>query len=97
MITTFSCFSEKEVVNCRDGKILGYPSDLKFDTESGKICSFTVKDSSKMFCFSKPETIEILWERITKIGDDIILVDIDFFPRTEEIKPKKEKKCFFCG
>ena len=69
---TFSCFSEKAVVNCRDGRIMGYPYDLRFDADSGNILSFFVKESGKLCFFSKPNTAEIPWERITKIGDDII-------------------------
>ncbi len=94
---TFSCFSEKAVVNCRDGRIMGYPYDLRFDADSGNILSFFVKESGKLCFFSKPNTAEIPWERITKIGDDIILVDTDFFPRPRDTKQKKEKKYFFGG
>lgn len=93
---TFSCFCEKEVVNCRDGKIIGCPIDLKFDFECGQILSFFVRDTQKGGLFSKAPLLEIAWDKIQKIGEDIILVDLDFTAPPPE-KPKKEKKIFFGG
>ncbi|MBR5527939.1 MAG: YlmC/YmxH family sporulation protein [Clostridia bacterium] len=95
--STFETFSEKEVINCHDGKILGTPCDIKFNTETGNIISFSVRDTSKFsFCGNK-NTIEIFWDKITKIGDDIILVDLNCTTACHCEKPKKEKKYFFGG
>ncbi len=95
--STFEAFSRKEVINIRDGKILGYPCDLLFDTECGQIISFFAKDTSRLFCAGKKNITEIPWSSITKIGDDIILVDTVSSIPCPLPAPKKEKKYFFGG
>lgn len=95
--TLFSSFCEKQVVNCKDGKIIGYVSDLKFDTESGRIISLFAKEQGCFSLFSKNQSVEIYWDRIAKIGEDIILVDLDVFHFTANDKGKKDKKSFFGG
>lgn len=94
-LTSFTEFCEKEVVNCRDGKILGSPYNLKFDTDSGMVCSFFVRENG-LFCLpSKNDSIEIPWDHIDKIGHDIILVHLEHYPeppaRREKKKSGKEK------
>lgn len=99
-LTTFTEFCEKEVVNCRDGKILGSPFSLKFDIDSGTICSFFVRENA-LFCLpSKNDSIEIPWDHIDKIGHDIILVHMEHYPKPpdrHEKKKKKEKNSFLGG
>ena len=93
--TTFSNLSCKEVVNCKDGKIIGYVNDLKLDTESAGILSLFVKPHEKLLGFTKKSTIEIPFENVEKIGQDIILVNL---PPHQEIfgnSCKKEKKKLF--
>ncbi|MBE6572080.1 MAG: YlmC/YmxH family sporulation protein [Ruminococcaceae bacterium] len=92
--TTFSNLSCKEVVNCRDGRSIGFVDDLTIDTENGTILSLLIKEQGKFFCFSKSKTIEIAYENIQKIGKDIILVDMQYFPEISENHEKKEKKKF---
>ncbi len=93
-VYTFERFSEKEVINCKDGKRLGCPDDIKFDAECGKIISFSVRDIRK-FSFGKSDGINISWDCIEKIGDDIILVNLDWFPPPLPSHDKKDKKSFF--
>ena len=95
-ITTFSRFCEKQVVNCRNGKIIGFPTDIKLDTENGKILSVFVCEANKIPLFTKPAITEIPWEKIDKVGEDLIIVDADCFAALQD-KPKKEKKYFFGG
>ncbi len=94
-ITTFSNLSCKEVVNCKDGKIIGYVNDLKLDTESGDILSLFVKPQDKPFGFSKKGMIEIPFENIDRIGQDIILINLPFHQEICEDSGKKEKKKLF--
>lgn len=96
-ILTYSELCEKEVINCRDGKILGTPVDLRLDAESGNILSITVREPGKLCLSSKSPGLEIRWDCIETIGDDILLVHLDHYPPREEKKPKKEKKSFFGG
>ena len=93
--TLFSKFCEKQVVNCRDGRVLGYVSDLKFETENGKIISIFAKEPGGCGLFTKSIPIEVYWDKITKIGEDIILADIDVPPFRRDENRKKDRKCFF--
>ncbi|MDO4554673.1 MAG: YlmC/YmxH family sporulation protein [Lachnospiraceae bacterium] len=69
---------EKEVINCKDGKRLGYVADLEFDPLSGKICRVYVPGPGKFCgCFGKTAEYVIGWNQIVRIGTDILLVDID--------------------
>ncbi|HOB19791.1 MAG TPA: YlmC/YmxH family sporulation protein [Candidatus Atribacteria bacterium] len=73
-----SDFREKEVINIRDGRRLGTIIDMEFNLKEGRITAIIVPGSSKWFSFLKGEDdIVIPWERIRKIGDDVILVDIE--------------------
>lgn len=68
----------KEVVNICDGKNLGNITDIIIDTNCGKILGLIVPANSKnIFNFLKSNNdIFIPYNRICKIGKDIILVDI---------------------
>ena len=94
---TFEELREKEVINCRDCAKLGYVADCELDAECGKIISLLVLDQGKKFCFApKPENcIVIFWDAIQKIGDDIILVDIELKNLPIFPDDKKGKKRFF--
>ncbi len=95
-MTTFSGLCEKQVANCRNGKIIGYVADIKIDTECGKIISIFVCENVRIPLFTKPNITEIPWEKIEKVGDDLIIVDTEHFVSVHE-KSKKEKKYFFGG
>ena len=70
-------FKHKEVVNITDGKRLGYVQDVCADLESGVITSIIVPGNNKLIkIFAGNNDIEIPWEKIKCIGDDIILVEI---------------------
>lgn len=69
-----SHFKSREVVNVTEGEKLGYVYDLEIDEVSGKICAIIVPGKNSGV-FLKGKTV-IPWEKIKKIGDDIILVDI---------------------
>lgn len=72
---------EKEVINCKDGKRLGFVADLEIDVMSGKVCKLFVPVAGKFCgCFGKGAEYVIFWNQIVRIGSDIILVDIDVRP-----------------
>ncbi|WP_129723281.1 YlmC/YmxH family sporulation protein [Xylanivirga thermophila] len=76
-----SDFRQKEVINIKDGKKLGYIVDMEFDLYQGRVTAIVVPGPSKFLGFFKGEgDIVIPWERIKKIGDDVILVDVDNLP-----------------
>ena len=70
-------FKHKEVININDGKRLGYVQDVCADLESGTITSIIVPGNNKfMGMFSGGNEIVIDWQKIKRIGDDVILVEI---------------------
>lgn len=79
----FLDLKEKEVINCRTGKRLGYISDIVFDEcgcnggQIGQIEAFIVPCQCKLFsCFTPSAEYLIRFCDIKCIGPDIIVVDI---------------------
>ncbi|MGI6093622.1 MAG: YlmC/YmxH family sporulation protein [Veillonellaceae bacterium] len=66
----------KEVINVMDGKRLGTITDIEIDIESGKLTAIVVPGTGKFLgLFGRNEDIVIPWEKISKIGFDVILVE----------------------
>lgn len=73
-----SDFRQKEVINVSDGRRLGFVSDVEIDLEQGKIDAIVLPGVGKLFGFLGKDTEFIIpWDKIVKIGEDIILVDLD--------------------
>jgi len=72
----FTCFCKKEVIDIIDGKRLGCVCDLELDICDGKILAIIVPCKGNGL-FSKREDFIIPWRHIKKIGDDIILVNLN--------------------
>jgi YlmC/YmxH family sporulation protein len=73
-----SDFRTKEVINIRDGRRLGNIIDMEFNLSEGRITAIVVPGTSRFLGLLKEEDdILIPWEKIKKIGDDVILVDIE--------------------
>ena len=69
---------QKEIVNIGDGARYGFVSDMEFSTDEGKITALIVPGPGRVLgVFGRDQEYRIPWERINKIGDDIILVDCD--------------------
>ena len=71
-------FKHKEVINICNGKRLGYVQDVCADLDSGRITSIIVPGgvNKLMSLFSNSNDIIIPWDKITCIGEDLILVEI---------------------
>ena len=70
-------FRNKEVINISSGLRMGYVNDVEIDTESGQILSISVPAQSRYFgLFGREDDIVIPWDNITKIGEDIIFVEL---------------------
>lgn len=70
-------FKQKEVINIKDGKILGFVIDVQADFENGEIRSIVVARTGKIFnTVSSKNNVTVPWENIKKIGEDVILVEI---------------------
>ena len=69
-------FKQKEVINLNDGRRLGYVQDVEADFSNGKITAIIVPENNKIFSMNGKNDLVIPWDKIEKIGDDIILVKI---------------------
>ena len=73
-----SDFKQKEVINISDGRRLGFVSDVEVNLEDGRIDSIIVPGTGRLFgILGKDSEFVIPWEKIKKIGEDIILVEMD--------------------
>jgi YlmC/YmxH family sporulation protein len=73
-----SDFRQKEVINITDGKRLGFVSDVEIDLESGKIDAIILPGVGKLFgILGKESEFVVPWDKIRKVGEDIILVELD--------------------
>ncbi len=73
---SMSDLTEKQVINICDGRILGYVTDFKIDPCCGKLTAIILPGEGGFFGFKKCTDVIIPWDKICKIGDDVILVDV---------------------
>lgn len=74
-------FREKEVVNVCDGKKLGCVAEVEFNVCDGKLTAIIVPIESGFLGLGSRERIVIPWEKIVRIGEDVILVNAEgLFP-----------------
>lgn len=72
-----SDLQNKDIVNVLDGKNIGNIIDVRIDEETGSILALVIEPNRNFFSFmSKGVDTEINWKNITKIGEDVILVNI---------------------
>lgn len=69
---------QKEVINVLDGTRLGFVSDVEINLNDGRIEGIVIPGQSKLFgIFGKESEYIIPWDSIIKVGEDIILVEMD--------------------
>lgn len=78
---------DKEVINICDGSRLGYICDFAVDTCSGRLISISVPGHGRSV-FNRDGYLIIPWCKIERIGEDIILVNIN----PDECSPPKRTK-----
>lgn len=67
----------REVINVIDGRRLGFIGDLDIDLESGRVRGIVVPGQGKLLgLFGRDNDVYIPWDKIVKIGEDVILVDV---------------------
>lgn len=68
---------QREVINLNNGKILGFVVDINAELGMGTIKSIIVAQTGKIIkSLTGKNTIEIPWDRVRVIGEDVVLVDI---------------------
>jgi len=77
MPVTFTELKQKDVVNIRDGRRLGKPIDLVLN-ETACVEALVVPVPGGILNLLKQDKEGCLvpWNRVLRIGDDVILVDI---------------------
>lgn len=68
----------KEVINIRDGKSMGFVYDIEINLEEGRIDGIVLPGERGFFnLFGKEsEDVVIKWSNVKTVGDDVILVDV---------------------
>lgn len=72
------CISDlrnKDVINICDGERLGCVVDVEVDVRNGRLLSIIVPGDNRLFCL-KQNRVCIPWDRIERIGNDTILVNL---------------------
>jgi len=68
----------KEVINISDGRRIGFVSDVEINFDDGTVEALIVPSGARMLgLIGRDDELVIPWSRIKKIGEDIILVDLD--------------------
>jgi len=65
---------QMEIIDINSGSKMGYIKDLKIDCEEYRIVSILLP-TLKTSWFNKNNSYEIPWEKVRKVGVDVILVD----------------------
>lgn len=70
---------EKAVINTLNGRRLGKVMDIEFDAHTGQVEALVVPGEFKVGNMLRGEKcgIVIPWQRICKIGENVILVELD--------------------
>ena len=72
-----------DVVNIKDGRRLGPIRDLDLDLERGEVKGIVLTGPARSWGFfssNKGEDFIVSWDRVKKIGVDVILVDVNDLP-----------------
>ncbi len=77
-MSRLSSFSKKEIVNVKDGRRLGFLSDAEVDLLTGRVEAIVISVPAKILPMgSNCRELVIPYDKIKKIGEDIILVNIE--------------------
>jgi len=80
----------REVVNVLDGKKLGNIIDIDLDMEKGKVLAFVLPGRLRGWSiFSRREEVIVPWDKIVRIGRDVILVELPTFSEIDSTYAKK--------
>lgn len=83
----------REVINIIDGKKLGNIIDIELDIKHGRVLAFVMPGRVRGWCFfTKRDEVVVPWEKIVKIGRDVILVEV---PKSKEVCKHSGKEPYF--
>ena len=94
-VVTLADLRYKEIINLQNGHRLGYVCDAEITLPDGEVRALIVPGASRFFgILGREEDMVIPWEKITKIGEDIILVDMEMDLRRHEYRTPAKKRLF---
>ena len=68
---------EKEIINVKNGKRMGFITDIDMDINEGKVISFSISgDSDEVFFLEDTKKRQYFGMILLKIGCDTIIVNI---------------------
>lgn len=86
-MTSYMELLEKDIVNIKNGEIVGTFDDVEIDVTKGKITAFYIEEGTKfMGILGKTRSRRIKWEDIIRIGIDVIIVNVDDDSNNKAIK-----------
>ncbi len=78
----------KEVINVCTGQRLGFVYDVEADVSTGQILALVIPGPCRFFgLFGREDDYCIPWDKISRIGEDIILIDVP-----GELRREKRRK-----
>ena len=66
----------KRIISISSGKNIGNIIDAEID-DNGKISSFIIEQNKNIFSLNRESDKKVLWDNISKIGEDVILIQKD--------------------
>lgn len=91
--TTISDLRYKEIINLNSGNRLGFVIDAEITMPEGQITALIVPGPARFFgLFGRGEDLVIPWDKITKIGADIILIELEGEPNRYQRQDARRKK-----
>ena len=78
----------KDVIEAEDGRRLGFINDMEIDADSGRIDALVIPGArSWRWLFGRSDETVLPWQRIVKLGVDVIIVQKE----TREREPRAVK------
>ena len=87
---SFCELRSKQVINVIDGKVLGRICDVVFNRQSAKVLGFVVPGEGTFSLFRRKGDVFIPFERVCKIGVDVVLVELKAHSPQHEILEHKD-------
>lgn len=84
---------DKDVINVADARRLGYVTDVDVDPETGRILALICPGAGRWLGLfgGGPEQV-IPWDRVLRIGPDVVLVDLGQTPSASPIDLRSRGK-----
>ncbi len=76
ILLRLSDLQNKKIISIATGRNIGSIIDVDI-REDGRIDSFVIEQSRNFFSLNRESDTRILWNDITKVGEDVILVQKD--------------------